>query len=83
MTTLYEKLKTYLVEEFDVSPEEITPGATLEQLEVDSLALAEMSVIVEDETGQQLDDIDPSCTLEQLVRRLSEEASTAASATTC
>ena len=37
--------------QFGPEPEEITPDATFEQLDVDSLDLAELSQIVEDEYG--------------------------------
>jgi acyl carrier protein len=40
--------------QFGPEPEEITPDATFEQLDVDSLDLAELSQIIEDEFGVQL-----------------------------
>ena len=40
--------------QFGPEPEEITPDATFEQLDVDSLDLAELSQIIEDEYGVAL-----------------------------
>ena len=40
--------------QFGPEPDEITPDATFEQLDVDSLDLAELSQIIEDEHGVQL-----------------------------
>jgi acyl carrier protein len=40
--------------QFGPEPEEITPDATFEQLDVDSLDLAELSQIIEDEYGVKL-----------------------------
>ena len=40
--------------QFGPEPEEITTDATFEQLDVDSLDLAELSQIIEDEYGVQL-----------------------------
>jgi len=40
--------------QFGPEPEEITPDATFEDLDVDSLDLAELSQIIEDEYGVQL-----------------------------
>jgi acyl carrier protein len=48
-TTVRDALAT-----FGPEPEEITPDATFEQLDVDSLDLAELSQIIEDEYGVKL-----------------------------
>ena len=40
--------------QFGPEPEEITPDATFEQLDVDSLDLSELSQIIEDEYGVKL-----------------------------
>ena len=42
------------LEEFGAEPSEITREATFEDLDVDSLDLAELSQIIEDEFGVQL-----------------------------
>ena len=47
--TVYEALPQFGVEETEISR-----GATFEQLDVDSLDLAELSQIIEDEHGVQL-----------------------------
>jgi acyl carrier protein len=42
------------LEEFGAEPDSITPDATFESLDVDSLDLVELAQIVEDEYGVQL-----------------------------
>jgi acyl carrier protein len=47
--TIFEALP-----QFDVDPAEISRDATFEELDVDSLDMAELSQIIEDEYGVQL-----------------------------
>jgi acyl carrier protein len=49
-----EKTITDALPEFGVDPSEISADATFEQLDVDSLDLAEISQILEEEYGVQL-----------------------------
>jgi acyl carrier protein len=49
-----EKTITDALPQFGVEPSEITRDATFEDLDVDSLDLAELSQIIEDEYGVQL-----------------------------
>jgi acyl carrier protein len=49
-----EKTLRDAIEQFDVDPSEISREATFEELDVDSLDLAEISQIVEEEYGVQL-----------------------------
>ena len=49
-----EKTITDALPQFGVEPSEITRDATFEDLDVDSLDLAELSQIIEDEFGVQL-----------------------------
>jgi acyl carrier protein len=49
-----EKTITDALQQFDVDPSEISRDATFEELDVDSLDLAEMSQIIEEEYGVQL-----------------------------
>jgi acyl carrier protein len=50
-----EKLIAETLPQFGVAPADISPDATFEDLDVDSLDLAELSQIVEDEYGVRLD----------------------------
>jgi acyl carrier protein len=49
-----ETMITDALPQFGVEPSDISPEATFEDLEVDSLDLAELSQIIEEETGVQL-----------------------------
>ena len=49
-----EKVVREALPQFGVEPEDITREATFEDLDVDSLDLAELSQIIEDEFGVQL-----------------------------
>jgi acyl carrier protein len=49
-----ERTITDALPQFGVDPSEISPDARLEELDVDSLDLAEISQIIEDEYGVQL-----------------------------
>jgi acyl carrier protein len=49
-----EKTLTDAIQQFDVDPSEISREATFEELDVDSLDLAEVSQIIEEEYGVQL-----------------------------
>jgi acyl carrier protein len=49
-----EKVVTDALVQFGPDPDQITRDATFEELDVDSLDLAELSQIVEDEFGVQL-----------------------------
>lgn len=46
MQNTYDLLSEILIDQFEVRPEEIRPDATLEELELDSLFLVELSLIV-------------------------------------
>jgi len=48
MTTL-ARLRTLLARDFDIKPEALEPGATLESLDIDSLRMIEILFCVEDE----------------------------------
>jgi acyl carrier protein len=52
----FEQLKEILVDKFKVSPEQVTPDATWEDLELDSLAMVELSLILESDFGLNIGD---------------------------
>ncbi|MBP0453364.1 MULTISPECIES: acyl carrier protein [unclassified Kitasatospora] len=66
MSQSYEILRDCLVEEFDVAADRVGPDATLASLELDSLALVELSLMVEERIGVTVTDIRPDGTLGEL-----------------
>lgn len=52
----YETIRDILADSFQVPADQITPEATLESLELDSLDLVELTLAVEDETGVAIED---------------------------
>jgi acyl carrier protein len=53
---VYEILKDILVGKLKVSPEQITLDATKEDIELDSLAVVELSLLFETELGIRISD---------------------------
>lgn len=53
---MFEKLKEILVNKLKVTPEQITPEATREDIELDSLAVVELSLVLETELGVSVSD---------------------------
>ncbi|MBO3747440.1 acyl carrier protein [Streptosporangiaceae bacterium NEAU-GS5] len=49
--TIYSRLTTILVANFGVPEHEITPASTFADLELDSIALVELVLVVEQEFG--------------------------------
>jgi acyl carrier protein len=56
MNPVYDLIAERLVSYFGVPAELVRPEATMEDLEVDSLMLAEIAVIIEDEHGFRVED---------------------------
>ncbi|MBT2386622.1 acyl carrier protein [Streptomyces sp. ISL-11] len=54
--SLFDQVADELVKAFQVDREDITPDSTLEELGLDSLALMELTVRFEDQTGLELPD---------------------------
>ena len=52
---MFEKIATYLADQMDIAPEEITPDTTFESLGIDSLDTVEMVMDLEDELGIELE----------------------------
>ncbi|WP_431684168.1 acyl carrier protein [Kitasatospora sp. KL5] len=53
---MFETLKEILVSKLKLSPEQITPEATKEDIELDSLAVVELSLTLENELGITISD---------------------------
>jgi acyl carrier protein len=71
-TVTREQIETRVVaalEEFGADPDQITPDAEFESLDVDSLDLVELAQIVEDDYGVQLkgEDMEGVTTVRQAV----------------
>ncbi|MFD7501465.1 acyl carrier protein [Streptomyces sp. NPDC059850] len=56
MSVTYDRLASLLTTKLGVASEEITPDATFEELDVDSLALVELTDILDAEFGITLDE---------------------------
>ena len=71
MATVYDKVKQLLVDKFGVEEGDISPSATFEDLDLDSLDLVEFALATEDELGvritdeeaEQLDNLDDTVKL--------------------
>ncbi|MGW8065187.1 acyl carrier protein [Streptomyces ziwulingensis] len=72
MPDTYDTIRTILSSAFRIPEDEIRPGLTLEQLDLDSLALTELVLIVHERFGVKVDSADASrsTTVGQLVDRL-------------
>ncbi|MEU2655967.1 acyl carrier protein [Streptomyces sp. NPDC007325] len=51
---VFDRARTVLIDVFDVPADSIRPDATLEELELDSLAIAELAFAIDDEFGVRL-----------------------------
>ncbi|MFJ8658555.1 acyl carrier protein [Streptomyces sp. NPDC093795] len=54
--TTYDRIAAILVERFGVTDDEVTPEATFEQLDLDSLALVEFTLVVQSEMSVEIPD---------------------------
>ncbi|AZK95581.1 MULTISPECIES: phosphopantetheine-binding protein [Streptomyces] len=59
----YQLIVQTLTETFGLDEHRMRPDATFEELEVDSLALVELGLIVQERTGHQLSDVGVASTL--------------------
>lgn len=53
---MFETLKEILVNKLKVTPEQVTPESTKEDIELDSLAVVELSLVLETELGVTISD---------------------------
>ncbi len=74
---MFDKIKALISEKMELDPALITPGAQfVEDLKLNSLELADLVVLCEDEFGVEIDedDIHTLLTVEDLVAYLEERA---------
>ena len=64
---MFEKIRTYLASELDISEDEITRDTTFESLGVDSLDTVEMVMDLEQELGVELEIEEKIATVGELV----------------
>ena len=64
---MFEKIRSYLASELDISEDEITRDTTFESLGVDSLDTVEMVMDLEQELGVELDIEEKIATVGELV----------------
>ncbi|MFE0808524.1 acyl carrier protein [Streptomyces sp. NPDC058794] len=69
---MYDRLVTLLTEEFGIDADCLRPQATVRDLDVDSLMLAEIAVILSEETGVRVDDLDGGLSLDSNLEELAE-----------
>lgn len=56
MSTVYDRVKVLLVDKFGVPEEDLSPEATFEDLDLDSLDLVEFALAAEEELGVRISD---------------------------
>lgn len=74
---MFEKIKALIAEKMEIDPALITPSAQfVEDLKLNSLELADLVVLCEEETGVEIDedDIHTLITVEDLAAYLEERA---------
>lgn len=54
--TVYDRVSTILVDNFGVDAEAVSPEATFEDLDLDSLDLVEFALAAEEELGVRIED---------------------------
>ena len=64
---MFEKIRSYLASELDISEDEITRDTTFESLDVDSLDTVEMVMDLEQELGVELEIEEKIATVGELV----------------
>ncbi|WP_308013361.1 acyl carrier protein [Streptomyces beigongshangae] len=76
MSAMFDQLKEILVSKLKVDPEQIMPDATREDIELDSLAVVELSLVLENELDLRIsdDELMEAPTVDALVRLLEERS---------
>jgi acyl carrier protein len=75
---LLDQFRDILVDTLKIAPEAITPEATREDIELDSLAVVELSLLLKAEFGLDVsdDDLLEADTVADMVRLLEERSAT-------
>jgi acyl carrier protein len=78
MSAVYEKVKELLVDKFGVPEDDISPEATFEDLDLDSLDLVEFALAAEEEMGARITDEEAEDlkTLDDTVKLLESKGAT-------
>ncbi|MCK1794583.1 phosphopantetheine-binding protein [Streptomyces sp. XM4193] len=73
---MFETLKDILVNKLKVSPDTITAEATPEEIDLDSLAIVELSLVLEKELGLTVseDELSEAETVGDIVRLMDERS---------
>jgi acyl carrier protein len=68
----YQRLCSLLTSTFRIPEEQIEPCSTLQQLDLDSLALAELSLVIHEEFGVRIttEQATPDTTVADIIERL-------------
>ncbi len=79
MSVRFEQIKEILVNNLKVTPEQVTPEATWEDIELDSLAMVELSLMIEQEFGLEIgdDELLRAPTIGAMVGLMEERSTTA------
>ncbi|MFF2808370.1 acyl carrier protein [Streptomyces sp. NPDC058000] len=82
MAPVYDHLVTVLTDKFEVDAKEIRPDSTLAALELDSLAVVELYVTLQEHWGIPLEEDDSAAelTLEQVAQAVTAQLSGAGAA---
>jgi acyl carrier protein len=72
MNPVYDLIAERLVSYFGVPADLVRPEATMEDLEVDSLMLAEIAVIIEDEHGFRVEDAVTDATVDMTLGEIAD-----------
>ncbi|MEU9670766.1 acyl carrier protein [Streptomyces bobili] len=75
---MFEILKEMLVSKLKVTPESVVPDATREDIDLDSLAVVELSLILEKELGLAIsdDELLEAATIGDMARLMVERSTT-------
>ena len=76
---LYDKIASLLAEKFGVAEADLSPSATFEDLDLDSLDLVEFAMTIQDELGVELTDDEAAelDTLDDAVKLLASKGASA------
>ncbi|MFE7647468.1 phosphopantetheine-binding protein [Streptomyces phaeoluteigriseus] len=80
MANTYELTVHHLVSDFGIEPTTISPQATPAELDLDSLSLAELAVILQEQTGIRLEEVNAGTSLEEIARQIDAARADAATA---